>query len=80
MKEIWKWIVENKSWIFDGLGVAIITGLIALFVRRRREDGVTKQTQVSGDNSVNIQTAGNIAINKEGRISNGKRTKSNKRR
>jgi hypothetical protein len=79
MEEIWKWVIENKSWIFDGIGVAIITGLIAIFLRRRQKDEGTKQTQVSGDNSVNIQSAGNVTINKEGKTSNGKRTKSNKR-
>jgi hypothetical protein len=29
------WLLLNKEWLFDGIGVAILTGLVAFLVRRR---------------------------------------------
>lgn len=54
------WIIENKEWIFGGAGVAIISGLIALF--RRGSDGVN-QRQTAGDNSTNIQSGRDLRVN-----------------
>jgi high-affinity Fe2+/Pb2+ permease len=59
METIFSWIDSNKEWFFSGIGVAIITTIISLFFMRTRSK---KQTQKSGDNSVNIQVGGNINI------------------
>jgi len=78
MDKVLEWLYSNRSWIFDGIGAIFLSGLIAYFWRRRKNDN-KNQSQVSGDNSVNIQAAGNITITQNGRSSDGKRTKSNKR-
>lgn len=53
------WLVDNKEWVFGGVGVAIVTGLIALFTRRR---GNGEQRQTSGANSTNLQSGRDINI------------------
>jgi hypothetical protein len=78
MDKVWEWLYNNRSWIFDGIGAIFISGLVAYLLRRRKDDS-KKQTQVSGDDSVNIQVAGDATISNGGRSSNGKRTKSNQR-
>ena len=81
MDELWNWIILNKEWIFDGIGVLLVGSLITFitFLVRRKNTAEKSQTQVGGDNSVNIQSAGNITINKQGRNSNGRRTKTTRR-
>lgn len=59
---MWQWLVSNKEWVFSGIGVAVITFLIALFKRR---SPTVNQTQSSGDRSTNIQSAGNISVNEQ---------------
>jgi hypothetical protein len=68
-----EWLIKNKEWVFDGFGVAIIAGLIALFFKPKSEK-TPKQTQRSGDNSINIQAGGNVHLGdkKNGRDSKTK--------
>ena len=54
------WVIDNKEWIFSGIGVAVITGVIALL--KRRQNGLT-QRQRSGANSTNLQAGRNINLN-----------------
>ena len=56
------WISENKSWLFDGLGVAIVSAVAWLIFIK--DKSTTSQKQKSGNNSVNIQANGNIDITK----------------
>lgn len=51
------WIIENKEWIFSGIGVFII-GLIATFLTRKERTKSTKMKQKSGSKSNNIQIGG----------------------
>ena len=60
MTEIGGWIVENRQWLFSGLGIVLLGVVAKLFLKRRSG---TIQTQRSGDRSVNIQSAGNLHIN-----------------
>jgi hypothetical protein len=48
-----KWLVSNYTWVFSGIGVAVIGAIVAIF--RRRSAG-RSQRQRSGANSVNIQS------------------------
>ncbi len=53
------WVIDNKEWIFGGIGVAAITGVIALL--KRRQNGLT-QRQTSGANSTNVQAGRDINL------------------
>lgn len=48
------WIVENKEWLFSGIGVVAIGFLAKQFYSSKGK----KQIQKSGDNSTNIQIGG----------------------
>jgi len=36
MNDVWNWIVKNKEWLFSGIGVLLLTLLIAFFRRKRK--------------------------------------------
>ncbi|WP_321781897.1 hypothetical protein [Burkholderia pyrrocinia] len=51
-----QWIIENKQWLFDGIGGAFVIaaiGWIGSILFRRSKDG--GQQQRGGDNSTNVQ-------------------------
>lgn len=52
------WIIENKEWVFSGIGVFVISTIIGVFFCRKS----SKQIQKSGDNSKNYQASGDINI------------------
>ena len=59
LSDAFAWVIYNKEWIFGGIGVAVITGVIALL--RRRQNGLS-QRQRSGANSTNLQAGGDINV------------------
>jgi len=54
-----QWIIENKDWIFSGIGVFIISLVIGLFAKKYTS---SKQIQKSGANSTNYQSGRDINI------------------
>jgi len=52
-----EWILENKEWIFSGIGVSII-GLILIILKKSDRKKSTKMKQKSGKNCTNIQIKG----------------------
>ena len=56
MSSIFDWIGENAYWIFDGIGVIAITGIIGvIFKKRKNKEKNISIVQKGGKNSVNIQ-------------------------
>lgn len=53
-----EWIIENKSWLFSGIAIAIPIAIIGWIISNK----TNKQVQKGGDNSTNIQVGGNIKI------------------
>ncbi|HBE76476.1 MAG TPA: hypothetical protein DDW65_01650 [Firmicutes bacterium] len=58
------WVLNNKEWIFSGIGVFIISLIIGLIVKQKNN---IKQSQSSGDNCTNIQSADSVEINLKSR-------------
>lgn len=54
-----QWISDNKEWIFSGAGLFVLTALVAIF---KKSGHTTSQTQKSGKNSTNYQSAGGMQI------------------
>lgn len=54
MKSLLGWIIQNKEWIFSGIGVAIITLLSRVFIKNKANK-INRQKIKSGDSSTNIQ-------------------------
>ncbi len=52
-----EWLSDNKEWIFSGIGVFIIGGLVKWLFNRNTAKSY-KMKQKSGDNSINIQIGG----------------------
>lgn len=66
-----EWIINNKEWIFSGIGVTIISLVIGWLLKNKlrlsnetQTIEKTKMTQKSGKNSVNIQIKGNCSNGK----------------
>lgn len=56
MSSIFDWIGENVYWIFDGIGVIAITGILGvIFKKRKNKEKNISIVQKGGKNSVNIQ-------------------------
>ena len=56
MSSIFDWIGENAYWIFDGIGVIAITGILGvIFKKRKNKEKNISIVQKGGENSVNIQ-------------------------
>lgn len=53
-----EWIIENKTWLFSGIAIALPLALIGWFIAGRRN----KQVQKGGKNSTNIQVGGDLNI------------------
>lgn len=53
------WINNNKEWLFSGIAIAAPLAIVGWFISSKKN----KQIQKSGDNSTNIQVAGDIRIN-----------------
>lgn len=65
MINILKFVSENKEWIFSGVGISILSCLARFFCCRENENNKTMQTQKSGNNSINIQSQGNVIIGED---------------
>ena len=55
-------IHNNYQWIFSGIGVLIVSILINLVFKGKKKRKKLNQMIISGNNSNNIQTFGNINI------------------
>lgn len=56
MSSIFDLIGENAYWIFDGIGVIAITGILGvIFKKRKNKEKNISIVQKGGKNSVNIQ-------------------------
>jgi len=45
------WIIENKEWLFSGVGVSAIVSIVALILRRKRTAGPEQQQSPSTNGS-----------------------------
>lgn len=59
MDKVIKWIIDNKEWVFSGVGISGVTIIIALFKKK-------SFNQVAGNNSILINgVKGNVTIKKK---------------
>lgn len=55
MNGIFEWIAKNVYWIFDGIGVIVITGIVGIIFKKKNKEKSIIISQKGGKNSVNIQ-------------------------
>jgi len=58
LETVTEWISNNYTWVFSGIGIFILSGIITFF--KRKGNNTIKQKQRSGKNSTNIQAGGNV--------------------
>ncbi|EOW9174421.1 hypothetical protein [Vibrio cholerae] len=56
------WLIENKEWVFSGIGVFIVSIIFAYFFKKYNANNI-RQSIKSGKSSNNIQTSGNVTVN-----------------
>lgn len=57
MSSIFEWIGKNAYWIFDGIGVIVLTGILGIIFKKRKNiEKSINIVQKGGKNSVNIQS------------------------
>lgn len=61
MDVIITFIIDNKEWLFSGVGIVVITLICRFFFKKRQ--AAPAQSIQSGDGSTNIQSGGDVSIN-----------------
>lgn len=61
------YLIENKEWLFSGVGIFIIAWIVKFFFRRRQT--TLSQTARSGSKSINIQAGRDISL--QSNVKNG---------
>lgn len=49
-----QWIIDNKEWIFSGIGVFVLSVFLTIFAKKNNNRSINMK-QKSGKNSTNIQ-------------------------
>ncbi len=75
MINILNYIAENKTWIFSGIGVAIISAILGLLFRKNKSSN--NKSLRSGDSSTNIQTGDGSSVSIKNILPNEEKSKSN---
>lgn len=60
MEDFVVWVIDNKQWLFSGVGLAVVVWVGRLIFKKRSAS--TTQNIRSGDNSTNIQAGGDINV------------------
>ena len=55
------WMIENKTWLFSGILIAIPLAILSLLIGTR-SIRKTRQKQKSGSGSINIQVGGDLKL------------------
>ena len=55
------WIIQNKEWMFSGIGVAIITLISGLLIKKNASK-INQQKIKSGDGSINVQGGEKVEV------------------
>ena len=65
MEDLITWISTNKAWLFEGLGVVTILGIVRYFWKRNRAGQSESSVSNTATGNRNIQAGRDINIQKE---------------
>lgn len=63
LEDFGTWVIENKEWLFSGIGVTVSVGVLALIFKKTKASST--QTIRSGGNSTNILAGRDVSIGAE---------------
>ncbi|KQA22625.1 hypothetical protein F546_17140 [Vibrio paracholerae 877-163] len=55
------WLIENKEWVFSGVGVLVMSIIFSYFLKTYKTNGI-KQSITSGKSALNVQGK-NVTVN-----------------
>lgn len=65
MEDFINWISTNKAWLFEGLGVVIILGIVQYFWKRNRASQSEQSVSNTATGNRNIQAGRDVNIQKD---------------
>lgn len=65
MENFFNWISENKAWLFEGLGVVIILGVIRYFWKKNGIAQSNPPVSMTAKGDGNIQAGRDVNIHKD---------------
>lgn len=57
-----EWIIQNIDWLFSGIGVVILTGIIRFLFKSKKHKTSHNLNIKSGNNSTNNQGGNNVSV------------------
>lgn len=74
MNNVWQWMMENKEWLFSGIGVTILVAFVGFLVKRGKK-GKKKKQGIKGGGDKQVIIIKNNLINQPGKMvkSNGRK-------
>ncbi|NQU26581.1 MAG: hypothetical protein HQ567_35300 [Candidatus Nealsonbacteria bacterium] len=60
MEEFVAWVIDNKQWLFSGVGLVVVAWVGRLIFKKRYASST--QTIRSGDSSTNVQAGRDVNI------------------
>lgn len=60
MEESVAWVIDNKEWLFSGVGLVVVVCLVRLIFKKKYASST--QTIRSGDSSTNVQAGRDVTI------------------
>lgn len=60
MEDFFAWIIDNKEWLFSGVGLVVVAWVGRLIFKKTCVS--SKQTIRSGDSSTNVQAGRDVSI------------------
>lgn len=70
MEKILAWVIDNKEWLFSGVGIVIFGGLMRLILKKTFSS--SSQSIRSGVNSINLQAGRNLNIGSKNKRNDSK--------
>lgn len=52
------WLIENREWVFSGIGVLVLSTIVGFTFKRNQSQNKIE----SGDKSINIQGSRNVKV------------------
>jgi len=60
LEKLISWIIDNKEWLFSGVGVVIVVWMVRFFYKKTYSSST--QTIRSGDSSTNVLAGRDVSL------------------
>ena len=60
MEKFVAWVIDNKQWLFSGIGVTVVALILSFILKKRSAS--SNQNIRSGDSSINTQAGRDVNV------------------